>query len=67
MLNSFAASALGTVYLDEPKVNKLFNVKGLKMDTSSLAPHLPLFQQKLGPNKSLKAVVSANHITVTFG
>jgi len=43
MLNSFAASALGTIYLDTVKVNEFWNVAGLKMDTTTLAPNIPLF------------------------
>ena len=39
----------------------------IKTDTSSIAAHIPLFQQKLGPNKPLRARVGANHIPVTLG
>jgi len=67
MLNSMAASPIGKLMLDQDKTNELFNVQDIKTDTSSIAAHLPLFQQKLGPNKPLKARVGANHISVTLG
>lgn len=66
-LNSIAHSSLGTIYLNQTTANLLFNVTDIKLDTSSLAAHIPLFQQKIGPNKPLKAVIRFKHIHVTFG
>lgn len=45
----------------------MFGVTDIKTDTTSIAAHIPLFQQKLGPNKPLTARVGMNHITVTLG
>jgi len=42
-------------------------VTDIKTDSSSIAAHIPLFKQKIGPNKPLKAIIRPNHIAVTLG
>lgn len=67
LLNSMVMSPIGLLNLNETKTNELFNVTGIKTDSSSIAPHIPLFQKKIGPNKPLRAKIEAEHFTVTFG
>lgn len=67
LLNSFASSALGHLKLNEKATNQLFNVTDIRTDSSNMAQHIPLFQQKIGPNKPLKAEVTADHFKVTYG
>lgn len=55
------------MYLNETKTNELFNTTGIKTDTSSIAQHLPLFQQKIGPNKPLLVKLNAKDFKITFG
>ena len=67
LANSYFSSNIGTLILNEHKTNELFNVTDIKTDSSSLAAHIPLFQQKIGPNKPLKTIIKADHFKVTFG
>jgi len=45
----------------------MFLVEGQKFDTTSLAKHVKIFQEKLGPNQPLKVDVEFKDIKVTFG
>jgi hypothetical protein len=47
-LNKYAQSPIGYFDLDEERFNRLFNVRGIKLDSESISPHLPLFKNKLG-------------------
>jgi hypothetical protein len=67
LANNMASSPIGTINLNQDQANALFNVKDIKLDTSSLAAHIPLFSQKIGPNKPLKATVYPHHVSVTYG
>ena len=67
ILNSVASSPIGTLNLNEKQTNAFFNVTDIKTDSTSIAAHIPLFQQKIGPKKPLKAVVSADRFKVTYG
>ena len=66
-LNSVARSPIGFINLNEERLNQFFNVTGVKFDTSSFARHIPLFKDKLGPNKPLKVMTSVSHIEVQLG
>jgi len=52
MLNKFAESEIGTIILTEDKLIKLINnpQMNIKLDSSSIAKHIPLFEEKLGQN-----------------
>lgn len=53
--NQIAKSKIGKITLDKEKVNKFWGTgNALSFNTSSLSPHLPLFEKKLGANKPLK-------------
>ena len=67
MANAMAESPFGSLNLNETKTNELFNVTDIKTDSSSIAAHIPLFQQKIGPNKPLRTQIGFDHFTVTFG
>jgi len=71
ILNQYAKSRIGVFDLNEERWNKLFNVKGLKLDTNSIAEHLPIFQQKLGgataKPQDLRLVINYKDITCFFG
>ena len=66
-LNSMAGSNIGYVNLNEKRLNQFFGVNNLKFDTSSFAKHIPIFKQKIGPNKPLKLEVSMRDIDVKLG
>lgn len=55
--NSVAASPIGRFNLNQNKTNMLFNVTDIVTDTSAMANHIPIFLEKIGPNKPLKADV----------
>jgi hypothetical protein len=55
--NSVAASPIGSFNLNQNKTNMLFNVTDIATDTSAMANHIPIFLEKIGPNKPLKALV----------
>lgn len=65
--NSVAASPIGSFNLNQNKTNMLFNVTDIVTDTSAMANHIPIFLEKIGPNKPLKAVVEFANIGVTLG
>lgn len=71
ILNQYAKSRIGVFDLNEERWNKLFNVNGLKLDTNSIAEHLPIFQQKLGgataKPQDLRLVINYKDITCFFG
>jgi len=66
-LNSIAASNIGYVVLNEKDINTFFNVQDIKFDTTNFAANIPLFKQKLGPNKPLKLALWMKDIEVKFG
>jgi len=63
-----AKSKIGTVVLNADKISKLFNHPDLeyKFDSSSIAKHMPLFKDKLGPNVPLKMTMEFKDINVEF-
>lgn len=65
--NSVAASPIGKFNLNQNKTNMLFNVTDIVTDSSAMANHIPIFLEKLGPNKPLKALVEFGDISVTLG
>jgi len=64
MLNQFAQSEIGTIVLTEDKLIELINnpEMKIKLDSSSIAKHIPLFEDKLGKNKPLRVDLSAKNI-----
>ena len=67
MFEQFFNSPLGHLNLNEKTMNQLFNVTDIKFDTSSYAKYLPIFKQKLGPNKPLRLETTLKDFTVKFG
>lgn len=67
MLNSAAKSPIGQVDLNEERLNKLYNITGLKFNTTSMAKHFPILKSKLGPNKPLKVKASISNAKVALG
>lgn len=66
--NQLAKSKIGKVSLNKDKVNKFWGTgNALNFNTSSLSPHLPLFQKKLGDNKPLKVDLNMRDFKVQFG
>jgi hypothetical protein len=54
--------------MNRDKVNKFWGTgNALNFNTSSLSPHLPLFEKKLGKNKPLKVDLNFRDFKVQFG
>jgi len=64
MLNKFAESEIGTIVLTEDKLTQLINnpEMNIKLTSSSIAKHIPLFEEKLGQNQPLRVDLSAKNI-----
>ena len=43
MAKTIARSPIGRIELDETRINKLFARSDIKLDSSSLAEHIPIF------------------------
>ena len=70
MLNQFAKSKLGVLDLNEERINKLFGVDYIKLDTQSIYEHLPIFQNKLGQDAKatpLHVMITYSNINLVFG
>jgi hypothetical protein len=67
MLDAAAKSQIGQLNLNEERLNKLYNITGLKFNTTSMAKHFPLLKQKLGPNKPLKVKAYISNPKVGLG
>lgn len=65
--NAVAKSEIGRLELTEEKLNAAFRMDALKLTTTTLAMHLPLFYEKIGPNKPLKIDVHVKDVKVSFG
>jgi len=48
-------------------LNALFRVDTLNLTTTSLASHLPIFYEKIGPDIELKLDAHVKDIVVSFG
>jgi len=66
-LKSFAASDIGLVYINKQKANEMLGMDHLEFDTTFLAPHIPLFQEKMGADVPLHLDVSIKNPVVLFG
>jgi hypothetical protein len=67
MMNQWAKSDLSKLHINEAKFNELFGVSGYKLDTTSLKPHLKIFEEKIGANKPLKISAYFEEFTVEYG
>ena len=65
--NQWAKSDLGKLHINEQKFNELFGVQGYKLNTTSMAPHIKLFQEKMGKDKPLRFNAEFRDIKVQFG
>lgn len=65
--NAVARSEIGHLALDKDKLNALFRMDTFEFSTTSLAQHLPVFYEKIGPGKALKVDVHLRDIEVSFG
>lgn len=48
MAKVIGRSPIGKIELDENRLNQLFGRTDIKLDTSSLAEHIPIFKDKYG-------------------
>lgn len=61
-------SRVGSMTLDEESLNLMLNTtEKIKMDTTSLARHLPLLEEKVGENIPLAFEISYDNINIEFG
>lgn len=69
MANSLARSNIGHVHLNKEKLTKLFNKPDLDVEfnSSSIAKHIPMFQEKIGSNQPLKLELSFKDVSIKFG
>ena len=66
--NQFARSNIGTIHVDNEKLNLFWGTGDkLRMDTTFLASHVGLFQNKLGANVDLKIDILFKDMKVQFG
>jgi hypothetical protein len=64
MMNQISRSRVGTLDLNEERMNTLFGVDYIKLDTQSIYEHLPIFQNKIGKIdilNSMKANTNIGH------
>lgn len=66
-LSNIALSNIGKLDFNEKRLNQFFSVDNLKFDTSAFAKHIPIFEEKLGKNKPLRAQISFKNVNVIFG
>jgi len=66
-VNKVAASDIGKIQLDTERFNQLFGVEGYYFNTSSIAPHVQLFEEKLGKDKPLVVDLTFNHFHIELG
>lgn len=66
-LGNIALSNIGKLDFNEARLNSFFSVDNLKFDTSAFAKHIPIFEEKLGPNKPLRSKISFKNVNVIFG
>jgi hypothetical protein len=67
MLDSFAQSPLGRLYLNAHSMNQLFGTNNIKFDSSFIAPQIPLFEEKLGENVTLSMNMHMKEPKVILG
>ena len=67
MLNNIAKTPIGHLDFTEKKINEFFQVDDVKLDTTNFAKHMPIFKQKVGPNKMLRIASSYKDINVMLG
>jgi len=64
---SMSRSNIGTLDLDESRMNTLFSRNDIKLNTTSIAEHIPIFQDKFGKNKPLKIQLGFKEPKILFG
>lgn len=65
--NNLAKSKLGKLNIDTPRLNKLFGKTDLKWDTTTLAEHIPLFEEHYGADSEMELNVHFTNLNVIFG
>jgi len=65
--NSLAKSEIGQVELTKEKLNAMFRMDTFELTTTSMAKHLPIFYEKIGPDKPMKLDVNVKDVAVSFG
>ena len=66
-LNQMAKTPIGRVNFNEERWNTAFGVQDFKLDSTSLADRIKLFQEALGDNKPLVFDMTFKDISVSFG
>lgn len=67
MLNQISKSPLGNLWFNENKFNDFFHVDGYSFNSTSLASHIKIFEDKIGKNKPMKVDINFKDIQVRFG
>lgn len=67
IMNSISQSPIGKLHLNAHTMNEMFGTTGIKFDSSFIAPQIPLFEEKLGPNVTLALNIHMKDVKVLFG
>lgn len=67
MAKAFSESEIGHIELTKEKLNAAFEQDTFEFTTTSLAQHLPIFYEKIGPDIPIKLDVHLKDIAVSFG
>jgi len=66
-MNQWAKSSIGKFDLDETRINLLLETDWIKLTSSTMSNHLPIFQSKLGHDIPMKLEVSYKDFNVMYG
>lgn len=61
-----AASNIGKIHMDTKRAQLLWNDTSATFNTTQIASHMPIFREKLGENKTLKAGIYFLEPKVSF-
>jgi len=64
--NQVAKSNIGVIDINRRTFVDIHDGEDLNFTSTTLAPHLPIFEQKLGKNKPLKGRITAKDIKIMF-
>lgn len=67
MINSITQSPIGKLSLNAFTLNQLFGTENIKFNSSSIAPQIPLFEEKLGENVTLGLNMHMKDVKVLLG
>ena len=67
MINSFSQSPIGQIHLNTHTMNKLFGTNDISFNSTHIASQIPLFEEKLGANKTLSLDLHMKDVKVLLG